>query len=310
MWWRSRWVVLVCLQVTAATAILPYGVLADWTPRTDPRLEAACVVAWTLLALFSVLAARRWSRSGFPVALWLSGMVVAAHTFVSPLQQVQVLNGLQLLVLGILAAFATTAPHVIRWLVASCGLYLLAITVNPAPMGIWLGPVIASLVVATTLMVARMLQDVRDASTHDPLTGALNRHGLRVQARLIRQLDARRAMSTSVAYLDLDGFKQYNDSHGHAAGDAMLVEVVRRLRSLIRSGDLVARVGGDEFVLVLSGTGHGTADEAIDRICAELPIDCSAGVAEWPPGCTLEETLEVVDCLMYEQKKQHHAAAR
>jgi len=85
-------------------------------------------------------------------------------------------------------------------------------------------------------------------SSHDPLTGLLNR------AALMSQLDealSRRPKQIGLLYLDLDGFKAINDTHGHAAGDRVLIEVAKRLQDLVRRSDAVARLGGDEFVILI-----------------------------------------------------------
>ena len=73
--------------------------------------------------------------------------------------------------------------------------------------------------------------------------------------------------STALLYLDLDGFKQVNDSLGHDRGDALLVKVGRRLREAVREGDTVARIGGDEFAIVQVGVD---GPEAIHRLCRRL----------------------------------------
>ena len=86
---------------------------------------------------------------------------------------------------------------------------------------------------------------------HDALTGLPNRLLLADRIRQAIASATRAQRSVAVCYLDLDGFKQVNDSHGHDAGDALLVEVGRRIGSMLRAGDTAARVGGDEFVVVL-----------------------------------------------------------
>ncbi len=109
--------------------------------------------------------------------------------------------------------------------------------------------------------VLGVLRDVTDvvmveerlahAALHDPLTGLPNRALLmdRLEAALVRS--ARESRQVAVFYCDLDGFKSVNDTGGHSVGDAVLAEVARRLVDVLRAGDTVARVGGDEFVLVV-----------------------------------------------------------
>jgi diguanylate cyclase (GGDEF)-like protein/PAS domain S-box-containing protein len=101
---------------------------------------------------------------------------------------------------------------------------------------------------ATALARLRDEERMRHEAVHDPLTGLANRTLLRDRlehalARAQRERDA-----TAVLFVDLDNFKQVNDAHGHATGDAALVELARRLRTAVRPGDTIARLGGDEFV--------------------------------------------------------------
>ena len=100
----------------------------------------------------------------------------------------------------------------------------------------------------------------------DPLTGLSNRRGLQLSFEALRQ-GGRRAMPGHFALvvLDLDHFKALNDSRGHAAGDAMLCEVAARLREVTRSCDTIARIGGDEFVLLLPGISDVAALEQLGR---------------------------------------------
>jgi diguanylate cyclase (GGDEF)-like protein len=85
----------------------------------------------------------------------------------------------------------------------------------------------------------------------DPLTGLANRASLGPSLEQAVQRARRRGSKLAVVFLDLDGFKEVNDLHGHGAGDALLVEVAERLRAHLRASDLVVRLGGDEFLVVL-----------------------------------------------------------
>ena len=103
-------------------------------------------------------------------------------------------------------------------------------------------------------------------STHDALTGLRNR------AALLHHLDEVTARTgvMAVLFVDLDGFKAVNDEHGHLAGDTVLAEAAQRLRSALRSDDLLARHGGDEFVAVLSGLDAADAERAACRVATDL----------------------------------------
>ena len=119
----------------------------------------------------------------------------------------------------------------------------------------------------------------RHQATHDQLTALPNRVLLRRQlARLVPQSRGR-GLRVSVLFLDLDGFKLVNDSHGHAVGDELLIGTAERLRGLVGEGDVVARLGGDEYVVVAVHQDRASAEELADRIIAAFaePFDLSVG---------------------------------
>ncbi len=102
----------------------------------------------------------------------------------------------------------------------------------------------------TALARIRDEQRMRHEAVHDPLTGLANRTLLHDHLTQALARVERGAAATGAVFIDLDNFKDVNDAHGHAAGDAVLVEVGRRLRATVRPADTVARLGGDEFVVV------------------------------------------------------------
>lgn len=140
----------------------------------------------------------------------------------------------------------------------------------------------------------------------DPLTGAANRRGLeeRMQIELVRA--RRNGSSLVVAFLDLDFFKQYNDEHGHVAGDARLVELVSSWQANLRETDLLARYGGEEFVLLCPDTSEGEGVRIVERLRASVPYgqSCSAGITMCRGDETMEALLERADHALYEAKQQ------
>jgi diguanylate cyclase (GGDEF)-like protein len=113
---------------------------------------------------------------------------------------------------------------------------------------------------ATALARLRSEERMRHEALHDPLTGLANRTLLRDRLEHALARSARDDASvTGVLFVDLDNFKQVNDADGHAAGDAVLVELGGRLRAAVRPGDTVARLGGDEFVVVCEEADEATA---------------------------------------------------
>jgi diguanylate cyclase (GGDEF)-like protein len=149
----------------------------------------------------------------------------------------------------------------------------------------------------------------RDA-LHDPLSGLANRRAL--HERLQRLQDDE---PVAVLFFDLNDFKTVNDTRGHALGDRLLVEVGRRISSCVRTGDLVARYGGDEFVVLGPGLAAEDAERLreriVDAVAAPLPdelsgvrISTSAGMAYAPAGSagTATALLELADHRMLSAK--------
>jgi diguanylate cyclase (GGDEF)-like protein len=147
----------------------------------------------------------------------------------------------------------------------------------------------------------------------DPLTGLANRAGLSLRAQELLE----RPGGHALMLLDLDRFKPVNDQHGHAAGDAVLVQVARRLSLAVRAGDTVARLGGDEFVILFADApGQAALEERAQRLQSALRqpialsptltvgIDSSIGVATAPQdGRTLEQLLMAADAALYQAKE-------
>ena len=139
----------------------------------------------------------------------------------------------------------------------------------------------------------------------DPLTGLANR---RAWTELLRREIARArrdGSSFSVALVDLDRFKAFNDRHGHAAGDRLLKEAAARWSGQIREMDLIARHGGEEFALLLPGAAGEDAVTVIERIRRNTPesITASGGVAEWDGQEDPDELLARADAALYRAKR-------
>lgn len=152
--------------------------------------------------------------------------------------------------------------------------------------------------------------------TTDELTGITNRRGFRSIAGHALALCQRVGRPATLVLFDLDGFKQVNDTLGHAAGDKLLKEFSRHLLDAFRDSDVVARLGGDEFCVLLSGTDEKTAvrplenlrarlDEAARAAPGEPPIRFSAGAASYDPARhpTVDAFLHDADQRMYEVKR-------
>ena len=158
-------------------------------------------------------------------------------------------------------------------------------------------------------------ESYRHLALHDPLTGLPNRHGI---AQRLAELLAGRVDDTArvvVLAIDLDRFKDVNDAHGHAAGDAVLTEVAQRIGAKLQEGEFLARIGGDEFVAVKSNVfARADAIKFADRLRSlvlhpinwqhrNLSVGCSIGVALFPEhGMTADLLCSRADLAMYRAK--------
>ena len=132
-------------------------------------------------------------------------------------------------------------------------------------------------VLGTALARLRAEEQTRHDAMHDPLTGLANRSLLRDRLEHALARSRREGASAGVLFVDLDNFKQVNDIYGHATGDAVLVEVARRLQAAVRPSDTVARLGGDEFVAVCEGISPDTALALARRLSEGVAVPMNAG---------------------------------
>ena len=164
----------------------------------------------------------------------------------------------------------------------------------------------------------RMQEAEREAAV-DALTGVASRRILE------RQLDRRISDGSPfcVVYLDLNGFKQINDTLGHAAGDDLLKQFAGELRHSLRANDCVGRLGGDEFVALIDGsldTVRARMELIANRINGvytlsagsgkrKISLSAAAGIADWKPGATAQQLLTAADRAMYQDKKRASKAS-
>ncbi len=161
-------------------------------------------------------------------------------------------------------------------------------------------------------------RDLYEATVRDALTGVFNRHYLEERLRGELSYAKRHGTSLSVLFVDADHFKRVNDTWGHAAGDEVLRRLAATLVDALRSEDVVARIGGEEFVLVLRGIATAGVRTVAERVRAEIealeivyegqriPLTVSVGAATQNPERefeTAEELVAVADAALYRAKE-------
>jgi diguanylate cyclase (GGDEF)-like protein len=161
---------------------------------------------------------------------------------------------------------------------------------------------------------ALAMDRVRQRSLTDSLTGLLNRRGFDIAASSAQSACRRNSRPLSAAMIDVDLFKAVNDAYGHAAGDEVLVEIARVFQERTRSGDVVARIGGEEFALVLPDAPLSAACQLAERIRLavenlqfesqqqQFTVTVSIGVAEANMSESLEQLLARADGALYRAK--------
>lgn len=172
---------------------------------------------------------------------------------------------------------------------------------------------------AVNLLIAFLLNELklalqleREMSRRDPLTGIFNSREFRAQLGQELQRADRLSYPISLMYIDLDNFKQVNDTRGHSAGDEQLKRIAHVIGGIIRKTDLFARLGGDEFALFLPNVDRASVkyvvkkvEEAVSREMTALasPVTLSIGVVTFhSPPLSVDDLLNKADALMYRAK--------
>jgi len=223
-------------------------------------------------------------------------------------------RGLMLSALGYIWAAVYVAsyfrPPVARayavLLIAALGVSLLAARA-PTDLSVWL--VISGMVWVAVALLTRLNALLRAEAHTDSLTGLLNRTGFAVAAARQRAMSGRRGEPLALAIIDLDDFKRVNDRDGHAAGDRLLIELAGVWTASLRPGDLLARFGGDEFVLMLAGAGEDQVDNLLARLARAHPAPWTAGAVIFSDEESLDTVIDRADARLYVAKEPHRNSA-
>lgn len=292
----------------------------------------------------------RLLRVRIPVGIWMASFYGAA-ALLTPMHTPPLLDALLLLVLSTVVTTAALAYAVVPaqylWISAACftpllGRFAYRSLTQPDPTYavlalmavIWLAVVLnksrsASRTAHDALVLSRRLQDeveehtrtreaLRQMALLDPLTGLANRRHFDETLHRTLSLAGREGSQFGLLAVDLDDFKPVNDRFGHPVGDALLQSVAQRLQTAVRAGDFCARVGGDEFAVIVHGVHNAGDMRAVSqKLCAELaqahpfnasapPSRASVGWALFPEdGNNAIDLMALADARMYLEKNAH-----
>lgn len=189
---------------------------------------------------------------------------------------------------------------------------------NQQALGIGLIIALIALPIYMSSLVRQLhtaLERMRSIATHDSLTGLPNRHSFYQHLQDTIKWSEKNNTSFSVVFVDLDGFKPINDALGHAAGDVVLKSVATRLKENVRKNDVVARFGGDEFVVILSDISKTNVFSIVQKIVdtvalshhvngKSITLSSSVGIATFPDdGKLADELVARADAAMYQAKR-------
>lgn len=280
------------------------SVAEPFSPHAPVHLDAACGVLACLIALWIWIWGARLPQIAFEivivVAVLMESTVIAAATTGGGI----VMTAFMYTWIAVYAAYFFPPKVLAAQVALSVATFTAALLINGVANVLLAWLIVTATICALGFVLSRLNQSLRRQAGTDQLTGLLNRSGFLSVAVRERAIADRSRAPLSVAVLDLNGFKQVNDSLGHAAGDRVLADLATAWRARLRAGDVLARHGGDEFVLLLPGTGRGEAIEALRRLRApEVPITWSAGLSEWLPGEDLDTCLAKADRELYAIKE-------
>jgi diguanylate cyclase (GGDEF)-like protein len=294
------WAMAAMLAVSGLTCLM--GILAPMSDRAPVALKAVLGV------IAGVLAGTLWWAGREPRRAWLHGgllMCIGGATAIIAVAQTPqgaVSCSLGYLWVTVYAAFflGRTATRYYVGIVGAA--FALALVLYPFEGAVQIWVLVMATVAVGAEAVAAMVARLATLAETDQLTGLWNRAGLQRAATRALAEAARRGTPLTVTVIDLDGFKLVNDRDGHAAGDRLLVDLATAWQGCLRTCDVLARQGGDEFVLLLPRTGAEETAAVLDRLRAVSATHWSAGTAIAEPGDDLDALLVRADRDLYRAK--------
>jgi diguanylate cyclase (GGDEF)-like protein len=290
-------------------------------------VATAPFVSWWFLILFGLVAVilgtldRRLERAAHPevVAAQTTLMILAVLAVGVALSGGEDSPALPWMILPVATSAARFRPQVVIVGAAITAAVMFGVCVAVDLQGVVSDPTrlisaLTLLIAVTAIMSALMEGELehRDRAVLDPLTGLLNRASLDARVLEIEEQAHLTGGAVSVIVLDLDGFKRVNDTHGHERGDMVLRDTAYEIRKSLRSFELVYRIGGEEFLVLLPGVDLGAALEVAERVRhavetarpGDLHLTLSAGAAAEAGGdISYDELFRAADSALLEAKR-------
>jgi diguanylate cyclase (GGDEF)-like protein len=290
-------------------------------------LANAPFLGWWLLLLFSAVAmtlgllelGMRTSERPELVAAGASLTILVVLAVGTAVTGGENSPGLTWMILPVAISAARFRPQVVVVAAAVTAAAMAAVCISVDAQGVVDNPTrlisAVALLIAVTAITSALMEgelEHRDRAVLDPLTGLLNRASLSSRVIEIEEQAQLTGGAVSVVVLDLDGFKRVNDTHGHERGDAVLRDVAYEIRKSLRSFELVYRIGGEEFLVLLPGIDLSEAVQIAERVRSaiaaarpgNLDLTISAGVAAGSgAGISYDELFRDADRALLEAKR-------
>lgn len=297
--WSSACLYLVaCALLLTGALVVPMG--DRYAHPVDLGLASVCAA----LAALAWFGGRRLGRSLPHLVVVLGIFVITAAIAVSRSFGGEIYPAFAYLWSIVYVAYFLARRAVAFYVVLIAATFGLALGIARVHAAIQAWIVVVASVVTLAFVLHTLVDLLARQAEHDPLTGVLNRKGLERQASALRAACARRGAPVTLVAIDIDGFKHVNDQVGHVAADRLLGELADHWRGRLRGSDLLSRVGGDEFFVILADTAPDQATTVVDDLRAGSPLPWSAGTAEVRAGELMETAAERADAALYQAKQE------
>ena len=302
MWSRSAPVWSLALFYAAGSGAAFLAAAVPVSAQTPRAVLFGLGVKAVLCAVLIYLVGDRMPRFGIDVLIAVSALGVSV--FVAHAAQIGgvALGGFVYLIVVIYAAHYGGQRRALAHATTASIMLGIALVLNPLPGALVTWIVVSLALFSIAESVGRVVDQLHRQISTDSLTGVLNRAGLVTAATRAMQLARRSGQPLAMVVLDLDDFKAVNDTWGHAEGDRVLKAVCASWLAHLRSGDLLARMGGDEFVAILPATEGMAACGVAERLVDTAGFTCSAGVSVLQSSDDLDALLARADKDMYRAK--------